>query len=229
MATINFVAGSIGTPITADWLNDLDAFYYETFNGATSAALARTALSLGDSALATIGTGVQAWDAGLDALAALAVTDGNFIVGNGSTWVAESGATVRTSLGLGDAATGTIGVQVQAYDADTLKSDTTATLTTGYDVTASDQGTKSSGTFTPEPSTREFQYIINGGAFTLAPPTETGSFLLTITNNASAGTITTSGFGDVFGDTLVTTDTYKFMCLIINDGTNTVLKVKALQ
>lgn len=37
----------------------------------------------------------------ISAIAALAVTDGNFIVGNGSTWVAESGTTVRTSLGLG--------------------------------------------------------------------------------------------------------------------------------
>lgn len=47
-----------------------------------------------------IGTTVQAWDAGLDAIAALAVTDSNIIVGNGTTWVAESGATARTSLGL---------------------------------------------------------------------------------------------------------------------------------
>lgn len=32
-------------------------------------------------------------------IARLAVTDGNIIVGNGTTWVAESGATARTSLG----------------------------------------------------------------------------------------------------------------------------------
>ena len=31
----------------------------------------------------------------------LATTDGNFIIGDGSTWVAESGATARTSIGLG--------------------------------------------------------------------------------------------------------------------------------
>jgi hypothetical protein len=43
----------------------------------------------------------QAASAALTAIAALAVTDGNIIVGNGSTWVAESGATARTSLGLG--------------------------------------------------------------------------------------------------------------------------------
>ena len=35
------------------------------------------------------------------AIGNLANTDGNFIVGNGTTWVAESGSTVRTSLGLG--------------------------------------------------------------------------------------------------------------------------------
>jgi len=46
-----------------------------------------------------IGTDVQAWDADLDAIAALAKTDGNFVVGDGAAWVAESGATARTSLG----------------------------------------------------------------------------------------------------------------------------------
>ncbi len=44
-------------------------------------------------------------DADLTAIGALSKTDGNFIVGNGSMWVAESGATARTSLGLGTIAT----------------------------------------------------------------------------------------------------------------------------
>lgn len=57
------------------------------------------------------GINVQAYDAGLDDIAALAVTDGNVIVGNGTNWVAESGATARASLGL------TIGTNVQAYAA----------------------------------------------------------------------------------------------------------------
>ena len=43
----------------------------------------------------------QPLDADLTAIGALAKTDGNVIVGDGSTWVAESGATARTSLGLG--------------------------------------------------------------------------------------------------------------------------------
>jgi hypothetical protein len=47
----------------------------------------------------------QTADAGLNDIAALAVTDGNIIVGDGTNWVAESGATARTSLGLGTLAT----------------------------------------------------------------------------------------------------------------------------
>ncbi|MEY9328236.1 hypothetical protein [Sinorhizobium fredii] len=66
--------------------------------GASTASAARTNLGL------TIGSDVQAYDAGLAAIAALAVTDGNFIVGNGTTWVAETPATARTSLGLGSIA-----------------------------------------------------------------------------------------------------------------------------
>lgn len=59
----------------------------------------------------TIGTDVQAYDAGLADIAGLAVTNGNIIVGDGANWVAESGATARTSLGVA------IGSDVQAYDA----------------------------------------------------------------------------------------------------------------
>lgn len=52
-----------------------------------------------------VGTDLQAFDAGLTDIAGLAVTDGNIIVGDGANWVAESGATARTSLGLGSIAT----------------------------------------------------------------------------------------------------------------------------
>jgi hypothetical protein len=46
----------------------------------------------------------------LTELTALSDTDSNFIVGNGSAWVAESGATARTSLGLGTAAVAATGI-----------------------------------------------------------------------------------------------------------------------
>lgn len=63
--------------------------------GASTAAGARSNLGL------TIGVDVQAYNLRLSAIAALAVADGNIIVGDGATWVAESGATARTSLGVG--------------------------------------------------------------------------------------------------------------------------------
>ena len=64
--------------------------------------------------------------ANLTAIAALAVTDNNFIVANGSAYGAESGATARTSLGLGDSATKSVGTTagtVAAGDALTTETD----------------------------------------------------------------------------------------------------------
>lgn len=52
-----------------------------------------------------IGTDVQAYDAQLADIAGLTPTDNNFIVGNGTNFVGESGSTARTSLGLGSIAT----------------------------------------------------------------------------------------------------------------------------
>jgi hypothetical protein len=62
--------------------------------GASSAADARANLGL------AIGTNVQAWDANLDQVAALAPTADNFIVGNGSAWTLETPAQALASLGV---------------------------------------------------------------------------------------------------------------------------------
>lgn len=52
-----------------------------------------------------IAAAYQPLDSDLTAIAALSNADGNFIVGTGSGWAAESGSTARTSLGLGSLAT----------------------------------------------------------------------------------------------------------------------------
>jgi hypothetical protein len=56
------------------------------------------------SAIQTQFSNKQPLDAQLTDIAGLTPTDSNFIVGNGTNFVAESGATVRTSLGLGSIA-----------------------------------------------------------------------------------------------------------------------------
>tara|TARA_Y100001937_G_scaffold124545_1_gene189490 strand:+ start:1090 stop:2928 length:1839 start_codon:yes stop_codon:yes gene_type:complete len=66
--------------------------------GSTSASDARTALGL------SIGSDVQAYDAQLADVAGLTPADGAVIIGDGSNFVAESGSTARTSLGLGTSA-----------------------------------------------------------------------------------------------------------------------------
>lgn len=83
----------VAASLTLGWTGTL-----AVARGGTAAATAgdaRTSLGL------VIGTDVQAYSARLAEIAALAVTDNNIIVGNGVAWVAESGATARTSLGLG--------------------------------------------------------------------------------------------------------------------------------
>ena len=58
-----------------------------------------------------IGSTVQAYDAQLADVAGLTPTDNGVVIGNGTNFVVESGATLKTSLGL------TIGTDVQAYNA----------------------------------------------------------------------------------------------------------------
>jgi len=86
------------TGLTADSVEYANILNTPTGIISGSASAARNQLGV------VIGTDVQAHDNTLDTIAALTATDGAFIIGNGNDFVLESGATARTSLGLGSMA-----------------------------------------------------------------------------------------------------------------------------
>ncbi len=102
-------------------------------------------------------------DAQLQDVAGLAVTDSGFIVGNGSNFVLESGATARTSLGLA------IGSDVQAFDADIVAKDTNNTFTAAQRG-STDTDTSNTGSVTLDFNTNQNFVLTFTGNVTLANP-----------------------------------------------------------
>jgi hypothetical protein len=74
-----------------------------------------------------------------------------------------------------------------------------------------DLGASSSGTQTLDSDNGNFQKGVNGGAHTIAPQSQISSVTVQYTNNSSAGTVTTSGYDAVTGDSLSTTNGDDFM------------------
>jgi hypothetical protein len=261
--------------------NNGKAIVYSNGAGASAAVVDITPLSL---TLAAIG--------------AITPTDGNFIVGNGTTWVAESGNTVLTSIGVTatatelntlDGITATTaelnildGVTADTAEINILDGVTASTaeinlldgvtytladlnnltasitelnyvdgvtsaiqtqldnrvtsnaddaLTGGYTTTADNDGSVSSGTYTPDPAGGNMKRILNAGAFTLAAPTASGDYTLVIqiTNDSGAGVITTSGFSRVVGDVFTTSVGDDFFVFITKCNSFVSANVQALQ
>lgn len=101
-------------------------------------------------------------------------------------------------------------------------------ITGGGIVTSSSLGTISSGTVTPDPGDRPLQHYTNNGAHTLGVSANAGSILLDITNGASAGAITTSGFTKVVGS-FTTTNGHKFRCQVSIGNAGSLLSIQAMQ
>lgn len=112
------------------------------------------------------------------------------------------GTTITTTAAQLNFVTGvTSAIQTQLDAKIPLSAD--ATITGGYVTTADNDGTfTTAGTYTPTPSGGNMKRIINNGAFTLAAPTATGdySLVIQITNSATPGAITLSGFNRTVGD-----------------------------
>tara|TARA_B100000959_G_scaffold34553_2_gene32858 strand:+ start:21810 stop:23858 length:2049 start_codon:yes stop_codon:yes gene_type:complete len=85
---------TLGAITTGSWAAT-DVAVAHGGTGASDASTARTNLGV------AIGSDVQAYDAQLADVAGLAVTNGGMIVGDGSNFVLETGATLMTSMGVG--------------------------------------------------------------------------------------------------------------------------------
>lgn len=103
---------------------------------------------------------------------------------------------------------------------------------TGFGVfqqTAYDLGTNASGTETLSAVNGNIQSGINGGTHTIAPQAQLSTIEVQYTNNGSAGTITTSGYTFVTGDTYDLTNGSKYILTSTVTGSSKQLHVSALQ
>jgi len=143
-----------------------------------------------------VGVDVQAYDADLTAIGGLAKTNGNFIVGNGTTWVAESGSTARTSLGLGSLATlNSVGAsQIDANAVGASELNVTGNGTSGQVLASDGDGTM---TWTTVAGTDVDVSVAN-------LQTRLGQISSNVTiGDATDVTVTTSGDLEVTGDLTV--------------------------
>lgn len=143
----------------------------------------------------------------------------------------------RTNLGLGNSATRDVGTGANTVAAgnDTrlvnagLLNVEDQIITGGARVASKDLGTITTGTLTLDAGDRPLQHYVNNGAHTLAPSVEGGSFMVDITNGASAGAITLSGWTKVTGDTFTVTSGHKFRVHCSTGMAGTLLVVQAMQ
>ena len=95
--------------------------------------------------------------------------------------------------------------------------------------TVYDLGTNASGTETLDADNGNFQKGVNNGAHTLAPQSQLSTIVVQYTNDSSAGSLTTSGYDSVTGDTISTTNGDDFLFYSTVNGAFQHLHVTALQ
>ena len=152
---------------------------------------------------------------------------------NGGTGVANNAANTLTfsgNYGLTLTLTGTTALTLPTSGT-VLGTANSANLGAGYTTTVYDNGTQSSGTLTPSMANGNVQKYTNNGTHTLAPPSITSGqaahLHIVVTNGASAGAITTSGFTNVSASAYNTTNTKVFDFYIYAENAFSTLTVVA--
>jgi hypothetical protein len=205
---------TLGLTATAAELNALD--------GITASVTELNYVDGVTSAIQTQLDAKQPLDDDLTALAAIG-TSGILVrtgAGTAVTRAIAAGTGISIADGTGVGANPTITATISTTDTN---------LTGGYTTTAVSDGSKSAAvTYTPSPAGGNMRTITNAGAFTLAAPTATGDYNMTIliTNAASgAGVITLSGFTRTSGSPFTTTADAVFIAYITKIGTAKFLNV----
>lgn len=147
--------------------------------------------------------------------ATLTVSDGKGVsFGNSLTFSGTDGSAVNAATG------GTV-----------LYQNVSTTTTVGYLFTSNNLGTISSGTTTLAAAPANYVYYTNNGAHVLAPMASDSALDILMTNGASAGSITFSGWTQTTntGDSLTTTNASRFMISVRRINSVSMYLIKALQ
>jgi len=199
-----------GVTATAAELNILDGVTASTaelniLDGVTATTAELNFVDGVTSAIQTQLDGKQPVDVDLTALAELST----------------SGIVIRTGTGTATTRSIVAGTAISVTNGNGVANSPTVAFegaigTVGVTATAANDGTFTTGTYTPFPAGGNFKTIVNGGNFTLAAPYEGGDYTLVIqiTNATGAGVITLYGFTKTTGTTFTTVDTHKFIMFI---------------
>ncbi|MCK9543704.1 MAG: hypothetical protein M0R03_16920, partial [Novosphingobium sp.] len=225
------VTGDLTGNVTGDLIGDVTGNVTGSISGPIT-----NALSLSGNKITNLATGTansdaanvgqtQPRNAALTSIAALSTSADQmlYLTGANTYETVASSPFGRGLLGTANEATARSTLDAVSRSGDVLNG--------GYTITAPNDGTKSSGTYTPSPSTGNLRRITNGGAFTLAAPTASGDYTMIVhmVNNSNAGTVTFSSFDLVDGANLTTTNNDKFRLQITKLGNSVDLNIRALQ
>jgi hypothetical protein len=154
--------------------------------------------------------------------------NGLTITSSTGTLTITNGKTASFSNTLTLAGTDSTTMTFPSTSSTVLTTGNTATITKGYTVTPASIST---GSFTVTPANGNYQYVTNNGAYTITAPASDCAVDILVTNGASAGATTFSGFtvGVNIGSALTTTNTNRFIISVRRINSISTYSIYALQ